>query len=88
MTESLWKKKRSEFKEIAGFIKNNKVTQSSEILNITKTGKNQYEIKIRNYLFKKGFLTEKDKTILLSLTANQRSYENPWRFSVSNVEIK
>ena len=88
MTENLWKKKKFEFKEMAGFIKKQKVIQSSEILNITKTGLSQYEIKIRNYLFKKGILTEKDKTILLSLAQNQRSYENPWRFSISNVEIK
>ena len=88
MTENLWKKKKSEFKEMAGFIKNKKVIQSSTILNITKIKTNQYEVKIRNYLFKKGFLTEKDKLILLSLAQNQRSYENPWSYSVANVEIK
>ena len=88
MTESLWKKKKKEFKEMFGFIKNNKVTQSSEILNITKIKTNQYEIKTRNYLLKRGFLTEKDKIIFLSLVDNQRSYENPWGHSVANVEIK
>ena len=88
MTEDLWKKKKSEFIQMADFIKKNKVTQSAEILKIQKIKSNLYEIKIRNYLFKKGNLTEKDKLILLSLIENQRSYENPWRLSVSSVEVK
>ena len=88
MTESLWEKKELEFKEMFNFIKKNTVIQSSEILKIQKVKSNLYEIKIRNYLFKKGNLTEKDKLILLSLTENQRSYENPWRLSVSRIEIK
>ena len=88
MTDDLWKKKKSEFIQMAGFIKKNKVTQSAEILKIQKVKSNLYEVKVRNYLFKRGILTEKDKLILLSLTKNQRSYENPWRYSVSNVEIK
>ena len=88
MTEDLWKKKKSEFIQMAGFIKKNKVTQSAEILKIQKAKSNLYEIEVRNYLFKNGILTEKDKLILLSLIENQRSYENPWRHSVANVEIK
>ena len=88
MTESLWEKKKPEFIQMAGFIKKNKVIQSSEVLSIKKTKASQYEIKIRNYLFKKGILTEKDKLVLLSLKDKQRSYENPWRYSVSSVEIK
>ena len=88
MTENLWKKKKPKFIQMAGFIKKNKVTQSTEVLKIQKIKNNLYEVKVRNYLFKNGILTEKDKLILLSLTKNQRSYENPWRHSVSNVEIK
>ena len=88
MTEDLWKKKKSEFIQMAGFIKKNKVTQSAEILKIQKAKSNLYEIEVRSYLFKNGILTEKDKLILLSLTQNQRSYENPWGHSVANVEIK
>ena len=88
MTEELWKKKKSEFIQMAGFIKKNKVTQSAEILKIQKSKKGFYEVKVRNYLFKNGILTEKDKLILLSLTENQRSFENPWRLSVSSVEVK
>ena len=88
MTESLWEKKELEFKEMFNFIKKNTVIQSSEILKIQKIKSNLYEIQIRNYLFKKGNLTEKDKLILLSLTENQRSFENPWRLSVSRIEIK
>ena len=88
MTEDLWKKKKPEFKEMASFIKKNKVTQSAEVLKIQKVKNNFYEVKVRNYLFKNSILTEKDKLIFLSLTENQRSYENPWRHSVSNVEIK
>ena len=88
MTEKLWKKKKPEFKEMAGFIKEQKVIQSSEILQIQRIKANSYEIKIRNYLFKKGVLTEKDKSIFLSLVENQRSYENPWGHSVSGIEVK
>ena len=88
MTEELWKLKKSEFIEMAGFIKKNKVSQSSELLKIQKVKKDLYEIEVKNYLFKKGILTEKNKIILLTLTKNQRSYENPWRHSVQNVEIK
>ena len=73
---------------MADFIKKNKVTQSAEILKIQKVKSNLYEATVRNYLFKNGILTEKDKLILLSLTQNQRSYENPWRHSVSNIEVK
>ena len=88
MTESLWEKKKPEFQEMADFIKKHKVIQSSEVLSIKKIKSSLYEIQIRNYLFKKGNLTEKDKLILLSLTENQRSFENPWRLSVSRIEIK
>ena len=88
MTENLWEKKKPEFIQMADFIRKNKVTQSSEILKIQKVKSNLYEVKIRNYLFKKGVLTEKDKLILLSLTDNQRSFENPWRYSVSSIELK
>ena len=88
MTENLWGKKKPEFIQMTGFIKKNKVIQSSEILKIQKVKSNLYEVKIRNYLFKKGVLTEKDKLVLLSLTDKQRSYENPWRYSVSGVELK
>ena len=88
MTEDLWRKKKPEFTRMAGFIKKNKVTQSAEILKIQKVKNNLYEVKVKNYLFKNGILTEKDKLILLSLTDNQRSYGNPWRYSVANVEIK
>ncbi len=88
MTENLWKKKKPEFIQMSGFIKKNKVTQSAEILKIQKVKSNLYEVKIRNYLFKNGILTEKNKLILLSIAHNQRSYENPWRHSVSNIEIK
>ena len=88
MTEDLWKKKKAEFIQMAGFIKKNKVSQSTEILKIQKTKDNSYEIEVRNYLVKNGILTEKNKLILLSLSENQRSYENPWRFSVSSVEVK
>ena len=88
MTEKLWKKKKPEFKEMAGFIKENQIIQSSELFKIKKTKTNQYEVKVRNYLFKKGILSEKDKLLSLSLTENKRSYENPWRHSVSKIEVK
>ena len=88
MTENLWNKKKPEFKEMAGFIKKHKVSQSSEVLSIKKIKKGQYEITIKNYLFKKGVLTEKTKLVLLSLSDNQRSFENPWRYSVSSIEVK
>ena len=88
MTEELWKKKKPEFIQMFGFIKKNKVTQSAEVLKIQKVKNNTYEVKVRNYLFKNGNLTEKDRLILLSLTENERSFENPWRLSVSNVEVK
>ena len=88
MTEKLWKKKKPEFKEMAGFVKENKVIQSSELLKIERIKTNRYEVKVRNYLFKKGILKEKDKLLFLSLTENKRSYENPWRYSVSEIEIK
>ena len=88
MIEDLWKKKKPEFIEMASFIKRNKVTQSAEILKIQKLKSNLYEIQVRNYLFKKGILTETNKLISLSLIENERSFENPWRHSVSNVEIK
>lgn len=87
MTEELWRKKKPELIQMASFIKKNKVTQSAEILKIEKK-KGFYEVKVRNYLFKNGILTEKDKLILLSLIENQRSYENPWRHSVTSVEVK
>ena len=88
MTEKLWQKKKPEFKEMAGFIKENQIIQSSELLKIKKAKTNQYEVKVRNYLFKKGILSEKDKLLSLSLTENKRSYENPWRYSVSKIEVK
>ena len=88
MTEDLWKKKKPEFIQMAGFIKKNKVTQSVEILKIQKVKNNLYEIEVKNYLFKNGILTEKNKLISLSLIDNQRSYENPWRHSVSGIEVK
>ena len=88
MTETLWKKKKIEFAGMVDFINQNKVIQSSEILNIKRQKRNFYEIKIRNYLFKNGILTETDKNILISLTENKRSYENPWRYSVSEVKVK
>ena len=88
MTEKLWLKKKPEFIKMAGFIKKNKVTQSAEVLKIQKTEKGFFEVKVRNYLFKNGILTEKDKLILLSLVDNERSFENPWRLSVSSVEVK
>ena len=88
MTENLWDKKKPEFKEMAGFIKKYKVIQSSEILSIKKIKTSLYEIQIKNYLFKKGILTKKTKLILLSLTDNQRSFENPWRYSVSSIKVK
>ena len=88
MTKRLWETKKAEFKEMADFIKQNKVIQSSEVLSIKKIRNYRYEIKLKNYLFKKGVLTKKTKLILLSLTDNKRSFENPWRHSVSNIEIK
>ena len=88
MTEELWRKKKPEFIQMAGFIKKNKVTQSVEILKIQKVKNNLYEIEVKNYLFKNGILTEKNKLISLSLIDNQRSYENPWRHSVSGIEVK
>ena len=87
MTEALWKRKKPELKEMMSFIKEYKVIQSSELLEIRKIKSNHYEVKIRNYLFKKGVLKEKDKFILLSLTDNKRSYANPWRYSVKSVEV-
>ena len=88
MTEDLWKNKKAEFIKMFNFIKKNKVTQSAEVLKIQKVKNNIYEVKVRNYLFKNGKLTEKDKLILLSLTEKERSFENPWSLSVSNVEVK
>ena len=88
MTEELWKKKKAEFIKMFDFIKKNKVTQSAEVLKIQKVKNNIYEVKVRNYLFKNEKLTEKDKLILLSLTEKERSFENPWRLSVSHVEVK
>ena len=88
MTDSLWFEKETEFKEMAGFIAKHQVIQSSEILSITKQKGNLFEVKIKNYLFKNSSLTEKEKLILLSLTENKRSFENPWRHSVSSVEVK
>lgn len=88
MTDNLWFQKKAEFKEMADFIKKHKVVQSSEILSITKQKANLFEVKIRNYLFKKGVLTENEKLILLSLTENERSFENPWSHSISNIEVK
>ena len=88
MTEGFWSKKKVEFIEMAGFIKKNKITQSAEIVKIQKTKSHFYEVKIRNYLFKNGILTETDKLILISLIENKRSYQNPWRYSVTNLEIK
>lgn len=88
MTEDLWRKKKPEFIQMTSFIKKNKVTQSVEILKIQKAKSNLYEIEVKNYLFKNGILTEKNKLISLSLIDNQRSYENPWRHSVSDIEVK
>lgn len=88
MTDSLWFQKKAEFKEMANFIKKHQVVQSSEILSITKQKANLFEVKIRNYLFKKGVLTENEKLILLSLIENERSFENPWSHSISNIEVK
>ena len=88
MTTELWKRKKSEFKEMMSFIKKYNVIQSSELLKIRKTKSNHYEVKIKNYLFKKGVLKETNKLILLSLSSNKRSYANPWRYSVANVEVK
>ena len=88
MTENLWERKKSDFTEMAGFIKKHKVIQSSELLEITKIKTNNYEVKVRNYLFKKGILTKKEKLLSLSLTENTRSFENPWRYSVSEIEVK
>lgn len=88
MTENLWRKKKAQFKEMAGFIKENKVIQSSELLEIKKLKTNHYEIKVKNYLFKKGILKEKKKLLSLSLRENKRSFENPWRYSVSSIEVK
>ena len=88
MTEGLWNKKKPEFKEMAGFIKKHKVIQSSKVLSIKKIKTSQYEVTIKNYLFKKGVLTEKTKLVLLALTNNKRSFENPWRYSVSDIEVK
>lgn len=88
MTEDLWKKKKPEFKEMAGFIKKYKVIQSSELLEIKRINTNRYEVKVRNYLFKKGILSEKDKLLFLSLAENQRSYANHWRHNVSRIEVK
>lgn len=88
MTESLWLSKKKEFKEMAGFIQKHQVVQSSEVLSITRQKNNLFEVKVKNYLFKKGVLREKENLISLSLIKNERSYENPWRHSVSNVEVK
>ena len=88
MTEKLWQKKKPDFTEMAGFIKKHKVIQSSELLEITKIKTNNYEVKVRNYLFKKGILTKREKLLSLSLTENIRSFENPWRYSVSEIEVK
>ncbi|MDE0151967.1 MAG: hypothetical protein OXK80_05690 [Bdellovibrionales bacterium] len=88
MTDALWNKKNDEFKDMASYIKEQNVIQSSEILSIKKQKKNFFEVKIRNYLFKKGTLTETDKFILLSLTENKRNYKNPWRHSVSDIKVK
>lgn len=88
MTDKLWREKQSEFKEMDSYIRDQKIIQSSEIVSIKKQKRNLFEIKIRNYLVKKGTLTETDKFILLSLIENKRSYENPWRHSVSNIEVK
>ena len=88
MTDKLWEEKQSEFKEMDSYIRDQKIIQSSEIVSIKKQKRNLFEIKIRNYLVKKGVLTETDKFILLSLIENKRSYENPWRHSVSNIEVK
>ena len=88
MTDALWNQKNDEFKEMAGYIKEQNVIQSSEILSIKKQKRNLFEVKIRNYLFKKSVLTETDKFILLSLTENKRSYENPWSYSVSGIKVK
>ena len=88
MTESLWFAKKKEFKEMAGFVKKHQIVQSSEVLSITRQKINLFEVKVKNYLFKKGILKEKERLISLSLVENKRSYENPWRHSVSNVEVK
>ena len=88
MSENLWSKKKTEFKELASFVKKNKVIQTSELLSIKKTATNNYLVEIKSYLFKNEILTEKNKTILISLTQNQRSYENSWGYNVSKFEIK
>ena len=73
---------------MASFVKKYKVIQTSELLEIQRVKASQYKAKVRSYLFKKGVLKETDKIISLSLIENKRSYENPWRYSVSNVEVK
>ena len=88
MSESLWNKKHTEFKELASFIEKNKVIQSSQILSITKLKTNQYEVEVKNSLFKNGNLTEESKTIIIFLTENERSMENPWSYNVLDIEIK
>ena len=88
MSESLWNTKKPEFKETAGFIKKNKIIQSSELISIKKLSANKYEVEIISYLFKKENLTKKNKIIIMSLIHNKRSIENPWRYHVSEFEIK
>ena len=87
MSENLWDNKEPEFKKQASFIKKNKISQSSELLSVTRKS-NQYEVEVINYLFKNGNLTKGNKIIILSLTHNQRSFENPWRYNVSDFKIK
>ena len=88
MTEDLWKKKKAEFKEIDSVIRDKNIIQSAEILQIKKNKKNLFEVKIKNYLFKNSILKETNKSIFISVTHNKRSYENPWRHSVSSIEVK
>ena len=87
MSEKLWNKKEPEFKKTASFIKTKNIIQSSELISITKQS-NTYEAKVISYLFKNGNLTKKNKTIVLSLTTNQRSFENPWGYNVSEFKVK
>jgi len=88
MTGEIWRSKTPAFIQLTGYIKKQKDTRPAEILKIEKNEKGFYEVKVRNYLFKNGILSEKDKLISLSLIENQRSFENPWSHSISNIEVK
>ena len=88
MSENLWNKKEAEFKETASFIKKNKVIQSSELLSLKKLNSSQYSAEIKNYIFKNGNLTKGNKTLIISLSKNERSMENPWSYNVSDFKVK